>query len=218
MEFDVAIMHALRRLQKRFGKGWSNTPERTYSRVLVDCRWQTDSVVKAVKATKDQRWRPFMGLGDGHWKKRSYNHPDRKNKSIRWVGLRCYEKYERQHKLRVTFGDANHWKAWLQSRFKVGDDGADLMGIFESVEDDKERHDFARHLSSEIERIKFEKGKGYYREFEVLRSANHWLDSTYMACVAGNRCWHKIRKRRPNPQGAAKQPKKVVDGYSPFAS
>ena len=70
------------------------------------------------------------------------------------------------------------------------------MRLYSAV-DTEEHVEFLRHLTAEKEVQRFEQGKGYIREWEAIRSANHWLDSTYMACVAGHRCGFKLVETKP---------------------
>lgn len=184
--FDIAIMRALVRLSEKLGDGWS---ESRYDRVLVDCRWQTDEVCASIKALNDKRWRPYMGLGAGHFKRTAYRQPTKPGREVLWVGTGCYEKMVVNLKSVVTFGDGNYWKTWLHSRLQLehGDDKDAKPIMLYAAVDGGEHVKFAKHLTAEREVQKFEQGKGLVKVWEAIRSENHWLDSTYMACVAAHR-------------------------------
>ncbi|MDH3601972.1 MAG: phage terminase large subunit family protein, partial [Candidatus Tectomicrobia bacterium] len=223
--FEAGVIEAVVKLEGKLGYGWSNTPEdRIYHRAVIDSRWQTGEMVKAVKALKNPRWRNFMGLGQGHWKKKSYIHPEKHAKGYVWVGNMAFERVLQTHKCKFILADANYWKTWLHSRLVLDDrkeDSAGDLSIFATT-DERDRAQFGMHLTAEVERYRFEKGKGLIREWESIRSANHWLDSTYMACVAGHRCWSKHigRRRRAVGQqrdsGAGDQ--MIGAPFSPFES
>jgi phage terminase large subunit GpA-like protein len=220
--FDEAIKVALCKLvRETLGKGWSNTPERTFTRVAVDCRWNTKEVIEGIRSLKDRRVRPYMGLGQGHWKRRMYVHPEQHSKKHAWVGNSCYEKIVKVHKMRVLFADANFWKTWLAGRLQSSDEDDTSNGrltLYETT-DENERTTFAKHLTAEREEIRYEQGKGYVREWISVRSANHWLDSTYMACVAGNRSWYRFNpkvKRKQPPKSEPKKERLALGGFNPF--
>lgn len=187
---DRALVLALKHLRDRFGVGWSSN---RVDRVLVDCRWPHDEVVSAVRSLKDKRFRPFMGLGLGHFSRMHYRQPVKPGREVIWVGTQCYEKYLVNQKSIVMFGDANYWKTWLHQRLQLPlddetkqPDGVKPITLFASA-DVNEHMRFAKHLTAEHEIQTFEPGKGYVRIWDAIRSENHWLDATYMACVAAHR-------------------------------
>lgn len=218
--FDLAIVEALTKLYGKLGDGWS---AKTYHRVMVDCRWSTDEIVAAIRKLNDRRWRPFMGLGQGHWKKR-YLQPEKINGDVVWLGNCCYEKVMQKHRCIFTFADANWWKTWLHDRLAInefGDEERGVMRLYAAV-DTEEHLEFVRHLTAEKEVQRFEQkhNKGYVKEWETIRSANHWLDATYMACVAGHRSGFKVVDEKPRTRPAVARPvQRPVGGASqPFVA
>lgn len=220
MGFDAALRLALPGLQGKLGSGWSET---RVDRVLVDCRWQTDEVCAAVKSLKDPRWRPYMGLGAGHWKRQRFRQPRKVGKEVIWMGTQCYDKFVPANKCVITFGDANYWKTWLHARLalEVGQQAKDASPIvlFSSASE-SEHAEYAKHLTAEREVVTYEKGNGEVKVWESIRSANHWLDATYMACVAAHRlkvATHEAVKDKPKAttQAAQTQPRIEYDGTGP---
>lgn len=201
--FDVAIVRALARLHEKLGDGWS---ESRYDRALVDCRWQTDEVCAAVKLLADKRWRPYMGLGAGHLKRQQYVQPAKLGHDVLWRGNGCHDKLVQAQRCVITFGDANYWKTWLHGRLQLENSATnkDAKPILLYASSDQNEHlKFAKHLTAEKEVQKFEPGKGLTKVWESIRSENHWLDSTYMACVAAHRlkiATHESVRMTPQPK------------------
>lgn len=219
---EKALLESLCHLRERFGEGWSSNQ---VDRVLVDCRWPHDEVVAAVRALKDKRFRPYMGLGHGHFAKHSYRHPNRPGREVIWVGTQCYEKYVVNQRSLIMFGDANYWKTWLHDRLQMPFDVSTSSGVkpitlFAAV-DANEHMRFAKHLTAEHEVQTFEPGKGYVKSWEALRSENHWLDSTYMACVAAHRmkvATHETVKSSTVGNQAARPNQSVADVGQTFSA
>ena len=174
---------------------------------------------------------PYLGQGSGHWQKKAYAHPEAHSKKQIWIGNNCYVKMHKAYKAKILHCDANYWKTWLVSRMTQEDPKGSRgrITLFETT-DKVDRDTFAKHLTSEKEVLNFEPGKGYVKEWVALRSANHWLDSTYASCVAGNKIWNNVdiskldQARRPSEdlaffnQKAHGLGKKNLSlgGYNPF--
>lgn len=189
-KFQTAITIGMKLLHSKIGRGWSSA---NYDRAYVDCRWETDDVIKAIKALGDKRWRPIQGFGQGHWKSRTYQDPARIRKGIVWIGTGAHELVVPKHSAIVAQADANYWKTWLHQRLALPIAGeepqqrAGTISLYDSMQS-REHEEFARHVTAEREVVSFERGKGYVKTWESIRKDNHWLDSTYIACVAGCRC------------------------------
>lgn len=188
VSFDEAIRELI---YKKLGTGW--TQGARVDRIAIDSRWETDSVITAIKRLRDSRVRPFMGLGAGHWA-RSKPVPTKHNKETVWIGDQCYERVIAKHGCIVLFADANYWKTWLHSRLVLDiQDQVPAGAVTLYATSDKNPHAaFARQLTAERETIVYEQGKGYQKIWESVRSDNHYLDSTYIACVLANR--FRVRK------------------------
>lgn len=203
MPFDKAIAYAVNELSRRLGDGWSR---QKIDRVLLDCRWETTACVKAIKSIENKEsrkaWRPYMGMGKGHWT-RNYTHPAKVYGDVIWLGNRAYQKIDQTHHTIFTHADANHWKTWLHSRLALDiEEDSSKPGritLFSEVSD-VAHLEFCKHLTAEKEVATFEQGRGYIKVWEAVRSQNHWLDATYMACVAAHTCGFAPlidRKRTP---------------------
>lgn len=209
--FAYAIQESLRSLHQRLGSTWTAND---YTSVYVDSRWETSAVVAAIKSLADRRWRPFFGLGQGHWSKRTYTHPSQHSKSDIWIGDRCYERVLKNQRAIGIFADANFWKTWLHQRIALDAESDGSLKLFNSMEAG-EHITFAKHLTAEREVQSFERGIGYLKRWEAIRSSNHWLDSTYMACVGGHRYATKLPPA-PVPQQARVYVERDDDGEGGF--
>ncbi len=194
-DWPTALKTALTSLQSKLGLGW--TPrEPVFDRIAVDCRWETDACIASIKSFRDPRWRPFMGLGAGHWA-RSRPVPQKYDKATVWLGERAYERVIQKHGAIVMYADANFWKTWLHRRLVLeptdGELPAGAIRLYDTSESSPHRN-FARHLTAEREVEKFEPGKGYQKVWEAMHSHNHWLDATYIACVLASRHPPQIRR------------------------
>lgn len=204
-----AIREGLNHLNSKLGNGWTNP---TVDRIAVDCRWETDDVIRAIRSFNDPRWRCFMGLGLGHWA-RGRAVPAKISGDVIWVGDSSYDKLVQKHSAVILYADANYWKTWLHKRLAIErgeeDDPNDGSITMFASTNSKEHHNFSRHLTSEREVESFEPGKGYVKTWEPIRPQNHWLDSTYIACVLHNRY-----KSVPRPAvTTASAPESVEGGF-----
>jgi len=182
---DVAIFEALHRLHERIGSTWTKAD---YHLVLIDARWSTSAVAKAIRRLQDKRWMALMGLGIGQVGS-GFHQPKKQTGDKWWLGDGAYEEYLDIHKQRFVIADANHWKTWLHHRLSIGegdDGGAGRLTLFASIQPE-EHFEFARHLTAERQVEKKFPTRGYQKVWEPVRRQNHWLDATYIACVAGHR-------------------------------
>lgn len=192
--FEIAIARSVKDLHESLGSTWTATK---IDRVGVDSRWMTDEVCAAVKQLRDGRWRAFTGHGKGHYADQGYYHPDKVAGDIIWIGNQCHEKVNRKRANIVMHASANYWKTWLHNRLRVeyteeASEGA--ISLFGSM-NQNEHMTFCRHITAEKETVSFENGKGYVKSWEAIREANHYLDSTYIACVMAHRCGFDVVKK-----------------------
>lgn len=212
--FDKAIRVALADFRDRMQTAWTRPG---CDSVLVDCRWRPDSVISAIKSFKDSKWLPAQGLGDAHYTKSQYLHPDKESKEVIKIGHRWYEKLRAKTVVgstRVVMMDSNYWKSQIHERLTLPFNRGDLtpakggISLFSSM-DPNEHLSFGKHLTAEREVLKFEPGRGHVKVWEAMREANHWLDASYMALVAGVRCGFE---QTPRPRPVSGYPSTVSQG------
>ena len=195
--FDRAIEIAIADFHDMLGTQWT---ENRFDLALVDIRWKPDEVLKAIKP--HAKFKPAIGLGDGHFRRRAYAHPDKIAGKIVAIGQRYHLRIHETWRVMVYYNDANHWKTWLHESLSLSDDDKAKITLFSSM-DSNEHFSFAKHLTAEREVHRFEPGRGYVATWESLRKSNHWLDATYMACVAGHKCGFRIDPPRQRTRAAA---------------
>lgn len=107
----------------------------------------------------------------------------------RYPFIEAYAQHQKQENVWLYNVNTEHWKLWLQHRFKTHtfdenghyNDGS--LSLFSSP--DRKKHlSFAHHIVAEEEREFFEVGKGRYMRWCVLSRNNHYLDATALACAA----------------------------------
>jgi hypothetical protein len=209
--FELAISKALRHLKDKLGTGWvkftSDTDtepwdDKMYQRVHIDARWEGEEVAKAITALGDTRWKPFQGQGIDQWKKKKHSQPRRATKKgqAQVLGNEFYEAIHEEHQVLYVYGNSNYWKTWLHKRVQLGRDEDEqpkqgTVTLFSSTKTTEHR-EFGSHLTAEKQVDYFEPGTGDVTVWERIRSQNHWLDSTYMACVAAYRVGFRTAKHK----------------------
>lgn len=163
---------------------------------LVDAGWQTEAIYHACRelaagaATPDVR--PAMGFGkssgcvQARFTPPLHPTPDKKL-GDRWFLSR------RPKGTWLVCSDADHWKSYLHNRFLTATDKPGTLFLFgqpstrpDKFSDDQKRHfNFAKHVTAECEVEELVRGV-LVRRWKAIRDTNHYLDATYMACVAGS--------------------------------
>jgi phage terminase large subunit GpA-like protein len=153
--------------------------------VLVDSGNWDRPVYEFVRATGQKIFRASKGIGDGAGGQRSaFRLPDKQTADKR-VGDHCFLAQQEAQGVWLVGMDANYWKAWLHERFMTPDGSP--QGCLTLFGNDKRQHfAFAHHICSEIEVEEFVDGKGLKRYWKKVNRNNHWLDTTYAACVAAS--------------------------------
>lgn len=209
MGFENAIKDAVQRLYERLGEVYK------WKLWYFDARWKPKEVIAAIRELKDRTVRPSFGLGSGQMSKVKFRDP-KGDKGFTFRGKRMYEKFRPEYKTICMSCDADYWKTWLHEAFTLHiaadneDDAKEVepetrvaaLSLYEST-DETEHVQFAKHLTAEQQKTVFEKGKGERLVWVPVRSANHWLDSTSYACVAGHRCGFELAKENKPTQPAA---------------
>lgn len=197
MGFENAIREAVRRIYDRLKQSY------TWKLWYFDAHWKSQEVIAAIRELKDRTVRGSFGLGSAQVSKSRYHHPENQ-KDFTFVGKRMYEKFRKEYRAICMSCDADYWKTWLHEAFtlhkfaetdnetEIPEERKPAITLYEST-DETEHILFAKHLTAEKQVQKFEKGRrGDYITWEAIRSANHWLDSTTYACVAGHRCGFRL--------------------------
>ncbi len=192
-----AIEVALGELRASLGAGWSDSQ---YDLAGIDIKYKPAEVLAALKKVGDKRWRPLRGLGSGQYKRRTFG-PESRDKSVRWASDHGYERWDKKRRAWVMNADTNHWKTWLHERLAIdaNEPDSDMPIVLYESSDPNEHKWFARHITAEKEITLFEDGinRGKKIVWEQIRDANHWLDSTYIACFMRERV-SKVKRKVVN--------------------
>ena len=199
MQEEVAIVNALRGLndiaQSGYSIGGAQTP---ISSVMVDCRYQKQSVIAACKEF-GSTWAPIMGCSV-NIPGQHYDHPKQKNQSVRMIGDHWYDERDSSRTV-ITFLDSDYWKSWLHTRISCPKADETAITFFK---DSPDRHfGYVKHLTSEKRVEEFVPGKGTVLRWEAIRAENHKLDTTAYACAAANRIGFRDPVKREARQTAS---------------
>jgi hypothetical protein len=209
--FRQAFADALVRFHASLGKIW--TVDR-YTRAFVDSRWSTNDVYAAIDLLNDRRWSPTVGMGAGHWRFKRYAHPQKLVANrITLIGEGYHGKINEKHR-EVYNIDANHWKTRLQESLVLpysSETGQVTKGSVTLFAANADEHlEFAKHMASERQVVKFVPGEGMTQVWECPSGNNHWLDAVYLAMVAGARCGFRFADDDPPPAIEPQRPEPAV--------
>lgn len=128
---------------------------------------------------------PAVGRGAGQQKAGVLDKTSQTGSVVQLVGEAYHSAWIPAQQLSLVETDADHWKTWVHQRLAtpVGNPGA--MTFFKP-QVAHEHLSFCKHLTAESKVEEFVAGKGVITRWERIRKQNHWLDSTYDACVAGH--------------------------------
>lgn len=191
--FAAALTEGLMKLRSRIDEQYPQV-----ARAGVDSRWRPNDVAAAIKELKDKRFRAFIGMGKGQFNVPDYSHPVNVAGDVVSIGNNWFEKVVRSRSQIVVCADANFWKSNLKARLVLTDVNNEAKKIdrpillYRSV-DDTEHFQFCRHITAEEQTIEFDaKRMKDVVAFKQLRKANHWLDSTYISLVVGDKQLAKL--------------------------
>lgn len=184
---EVSLLRALFAIRETLQGTEYRTPDgeiHEIQTVLVDSGNWDRPVYEFVRATGEKQFRASKGFGETADGRRSYfRQPDKDSKQKR-VGDHCFCSYQQSGQVWLFGLDSDYWKAWLHERFMTPEGQAGCLTMYGS---DKRTHFvFSHHICAEIEVEEFVEGKGLKRYWKKMSQNNHWLDTTYMACVAAS--------------------------------
>lgn len=191
---EPAVLGMLRELRdERCVPGWSyDGRPRSPDQVYIDSGWMPQIVYQFCLESGDV-YRPCKGFGTG-MVKHSYSQPSRTGKRVLFIGEEYHAaQIERAGVLLVEF-NADHWKRWVQQRLSTPPGRRGSMDLFVAPRNDHRK--FAMHITSEREVSEFVPGRGLVVRMKAIRGANHLLDSTALACVAGHACGARLTTKK----------------------
>jgi len=174
---------------------------------LIDSGWHPEIVYEFCKE-KGDLWLPAKGYGASLTRAGNYRGPTKKSKGVIYIGDGIHVTRLPAIRIKVAHLNSDHWKSYVHACLETPLDQPGALSLYH-VEKMKEHHAFAKHLTAEKQVIEFVPGKGEILRWEQERKANHWLDSTYMACGAREYGeWLKTRRRgrSATPRQAGRRP------------
>lgn len=221
---ELAIYNALKRWRD---EAWTDKPlvddngeVRNIDIAMIDGgNWE--QVVYRFVREHGEPFRLSKGYGKGHRGMAAFS-PGRPSANRR-IGDRWYAHHHPGKGWEWAI-DVDHWKQWVHNRFltEPTNPGAiTLWGV--PGEDSRDHTGFSQHITAEVHRRIFVPGKGAEERWHKLRDNNHWLDSTTLACVAGNMAGVTLmpslaeRKAKPVVTGGWKEATAAIRPQEPLA-
>ena len=189
MGLERATLAALRDLRDTVNAGWGLVTGgvRVPDQVWIDAGWgpQTDSIYKFCRES-GQRFRPLVGRGVGQQYTKSYVRPKKTGAEVRKIGDAYHISFQRTARVLLVEINVDFWKTWVHERLASDPDKGGAMTLFKA--EPREHVRFTKELTAERLIEEYKPGKGTVLRWEALRRANHYLDSTVYASVAGHFC------------------------------
>lgn len=155
--------------------------EHQISLALIDAAQFSSAVYRFVKDIGQRGYRAAHGVGDsGDKRPKLEMHTGAANKQVgdHWTF------YLQQSGIWLCMTDTDYWKSWVHERFVTEPGKPGSLCLYGT---DRRIHtSYGHHLCAEKEIEEFVRGKGLKRRWVTLSRNNHWLDATYMACVASS--------------------------------
>ncbi len=190
MVAHAAITDSLRDIRDMAEQGWP-TPQGeivSMTAAFVDAHYRTP-MVKGFCSESGAKWMPSIGFGTGEYhdggKSARYGQPKTTGSVVRHIGEMYHSVYIRGERELTWQFDADYWKTQVHERLSCPEASPGALLLY-AVENQIDHQTFCRHLTSERKTEEFIKEKGNVIKWEKQRSANHWLDSTVMATIAGH--------------------------------
>lgn len=214
---EKGIQFSLSEIRERFDEGFSDgatylTPART----LIDCRYLPDVVYGWCRGSRTachprDSFLPSMGHGKGQdFGSTAYKPPQKIGGRTLLIEQHYYVEQHPQSRCVVVHVDANHWKTYLHNRLADPDTAESVITLY--MDEPEQHREFAYHLTAERQ-VESHGEKGTELIWERIRKANHWLDTTALAVVAGHVAG--VRNRKP-PKKTPKRDRSNKSKRSPW--
>lgn len=183
---------------------------------LVDAGWETNTIYSTCLEAGDGVM-PIMGFGKSSGCTQA-NFTEIQHKTVDkepgdgWFHSRKSipvadpeTGFPRKHSFWLVCADTDRWKKWEHARWMTAPGKPGAMSIFGTTnhqhpdrlsDDEKAHHSYSRHIVNEIEIEEPYKGTTR-RRFKAKSENTHWLDASYYADVAANKCGIKLMSSVP---------------------
>ena len=184
---EMAILQALYGLRDQLMSADYHDPHGEIHPIqtcLVDSGWKERPVYEFVKSTGQKVFKASKGFGETTDGRKSYFRAPDKQTAAKRVGEHCFMTLQQTTGVWLVGMDSDYWKSWLHQRFITPEETPGSLTLFGS--DKRDHVSFSHHICAEIEVEEFVPEKGLKRYWKKVNRNNHWLDTTYMACVAAS--------------------------------
>lgn len=199
---ERAILQALRDLRdNKIEAGWATGDGalRSPDLVIIDAKYKPAPVVAFCRES-GSRYMPSMSYGATQNEARGvYSAPRAVGPGIAWIGSECHVARDSKWASRIMHANSDHWKSWLHEGLEMPAEASGAITLFQALP--REHLPLARALTAEKRIKQWIPEKGMVVRWSKVRRDNHWLDSTYLSCLAA----HRAGLRRLEAE-AAKQP------------
>ena len=215
---ELALLVAMRDFRDLMytGFGWHHNDElRVPDQVWIDAGWHPTEVCQFIRETKDSRFRPVVGLGEGQLYKRRYSQPKKVANDVKYIGEEYFIEWmpaaERQVHMVVV--NADHWKSTFHERLAQPQDKEGAITFYHGTK--TEHITFIKQITAEHAVDEFIPGKGPIKKWVQDRKANHYLDTCYNGCAAAHLCGFRVTRpdiEPPRPQQTRRPGLTMPDG------
>ncbi len=197
---EKAIMQALLELGDAFDAGWH---DRKPDAVWVDAGYQQDTIFAFIRQKRGV-YLPTKGLGSSLDMDRDYKRPKTTGAQVKLIGEGWHFAALPTEKVLLAEVHADHWKSYAHKRLTTPLDKPGAMTLFQASP--QEHLSFAKHVTAERQVEEFVAGEGTVVKWVRDRRANHWFDTVYNCCAAGNFLGIRLIKEAPQAVAAATPP------------
>lgn len=199
---EKALWIALEDLKALCETGWAMQDGHRVmpSEVWIDCQYK-GGIVDAFCHENGHPFYPAMGYGSSSALTTYYRTPTQRTRDITLVGNEYHVRYVKSEGVYRREVNADHWKLYVHERLHVPKSAPGAMTWFHATT--AEHLSFVKHLTAEEQRPDFDKKRGRFLRWHVIRSNNHWLDATYNACAALHLAGFRLKLQEEIKEAAA---------------
>jgi len=195
MGIEEAVLVALREWRDKIKEGWPlGGVKKVPALVFIDAGWQEQAVYRFADESGAEY---FASRGFGAGQRHDGQYKRQTGSKVVGVGDH-YNLVKLADGHRYVEVNADHWKGWLHARLlaPLGKPGG--LTVF-AAQKPGQHQSYAKHLTAEKQVEEFRAGDGMISTWLQIRDANHWLDATALACVAGHAAGMRLIEAPPPP-------------------
>lgn len=197
---DVALPIALKQMREFCDSGWlrSDGVVVPADEIWIDAGWQSTKVFEFIEDEKTDagRYRPTFGRGFNQQRTLWYNRPKSTGATVQLIGDEYHISRRADRNIFQVEFNSDYGKSKLHSALMTTDDTtAQRVTLYKALP--QQHISFSKHLASEKMEEKFIPKRGNVKVWVATGAANHWLDSSVLAYVAGTFCLENRKNVQP---------------------